>query len=206
MPSQIFRTSSKSLSLQFLNILIFDIACRQSMLNFHQISPKLDIDVLTKSMNYVPVVAGTNSNDSIDGLLFDSSSKNDSNDEQQPSSDAGKKDDEGTRRMTKTSNEQGFISAVYEGKTYEDLHTSVQDELLQFKLQKVWTLVDLPYGKRAIRTKWVYKNKKYERVARIEAIRLFLAYASFKEFVVYQMDLKSAFLYRKIKEEVYVCQ
>nr|GEV22999.1 retrovirus-related Pol polyprotein from transposon TNT 1-94 [Tanacetum cinerariifolium] len=43
-------------------------------------------------------------------------------------------------------------------------------------------------------------------VARIEAIRLFLAYASFKDFVVYQMDVKSAFLYGKIKEEIYVCQ
>nr|GEW58435.1 retrovirus-related Pol polyprotein from transposon TNT 1-94 [Tanacetum cinerariifolium] len=43
-------------------------------------------------------------------------------------------------------------------------------------------------------------------VARIEAIRLFLPYASFKDFVVYQMDIKSAFLYRKIEEEVYVCQ
>ncbi|GKF96430.1 copia protein, partial [Tanacetum coccineum] len=43
-------------------------------------------------------------------------------------------------------------------------------------------------------------------VARIEAIRLFLAYASFKDFVVYQMDVKSKFLYGKIKEEVYVCQ
>nr|GEW02104.1 hypothetical protein [Tanacetum cinerariifolium] len=43
-------------------------------------------------------------------------------------------------------------------------------------------------------------------VARIEAIRLFLAYASFKDFVVYQMDVKSSFLYGKIKEEVYVCQ
>ncbi|GJT60859.1 putative ribonuclease H-like domain-containing protein, partial [Tanacetum coccineum] len=43
-------------------------------------------------------------------------------------------------------------------------------------------------------------------VARMEAIRLFLAYASFKDFVVYQMDVKSAFLYRKIEEEVYVCQ
>ncbi|GJU34244.1 putative ribonuclease H-like domain-containing protein [Tanacetum coccineum] len=271
-----------------------------------------DIDVLTKSMNYVPVVAGTNSNDFVgteesigaghssketgssqdcilmplwkDGSLFDSSSKNASNDEPQPSSDAGKKDDGvrkesgidnqerpknssqdintvgpsintastnittgslnintvsptvttarsngsqtepdmfslgdnatleathadffgdetevdmsnitttypvpstpntrihkdhsldhvirdvqsgvQTRRMTKTSNEQGFISVVYEGKTHEDLHTclfacflsqvepkkviqaltdpswieAMQDELLQFKLQKV---------------------------------------------------------------------
>ncbi|GJT45969.1 putative ribonuclease H-like domain-containing protein [Tanacetum coccineum] len=112
---------------------------------------------------------------------------------------------------------------------------AMQEELLQFKLQEVWTLVDLPNGKRAIGTKWVFRNKKDERgivirnkarlvaqgytqeegidydevfapVARIEAIRLFLAYASFKDFVVYQMDVKSAFLYGKIKEEVYVCQ
>ncbi|GKD45227.1 putative ribonuclease H-like domain-containing protein, partial [Tanacetum coccineum] len=112
---------------------------------------------------------------------------------------------------------------------------AIQDELLQFKLQKVWTLVDLPNGKRVIGTKWVYMNKKDERgiviknkarlvaqgyiqeegidydevfapVARIEANRLFLAYVSFKDFVVYQMDVKSAFLYGKIEEEVYVCQ
>ncbi|GJQ89920.1 retrovirus-related pol polyprotein from transposon TNT 1-94 [Tanacetum coccineum] len=49
-------------------------------------------------------------------------------------------------------------------------------------------------------------NEVFALVARIEAIRLFLAYASFKDFVVYQMDVKSAFLYAKIKEEVYVCQ
>ncbi|GJR17911.1 copia protein [Tanacetum coccineum] len=90
-------------------------------------------------------------------------------------------------------------------------------------------------GKRAIGTKWVYRNKKDERgimirnkarlvaqgyiqeegidydevfapVARIEAIRLFLAYASYKGFVVYQNDVKSAFMYGKIEEEVYVCQ
>ncbi|GKB40129.1 retrovirus-related pol polyprotein from transposon TNT 1-94 [Tanacetum coccineum] len=112
---------------------------------------------------------------------------------------------------------------------------AMQDELLQFKLQKVWTLVDLPYGKRAIGTKWVYRNKKDDRgivvrnkarlvaqgytqeegidydevfapIARIEAIKLFLAYASFMGFIVYQMDVKSAFLYGTIEEEVYVCQ
>nr|GEZ59207.1 putative ribonuclease H-like domain-containing protein [Tanacetum cinerariifolium] len=43
-------------------------------------------------------------------------------------------------------------------------------------------------------------------VARIEVIQLFLAYASFMGFMVYQMDVKSAFLYGTIKEEVYVCQ
>ncbi|GJY00062.1 putative ribonuclease H-like domain-containing protein [Tanacetum coccineum] len=135
-----------------------------------------------------------------------------------------------TRRMTKNLKEHGNPSI--EGSSWIE---AMQDELLQFKLQKVWTLVDLPNGKRAIGTKWVYMNKKDERgimiknkarlvtqgytqeegidydevfapVARIEAIRLFLAYASFKDFVVYQMDVKSAFLYGKIKEEVYVCQ
>ncbi|GJS68216.1 putative ribonuclease H-like domain-containing protein [Tanacetum coccineum] len=111
----------------------------------------------------------------------------------------------------------------------------MQEELLQFKIKKVWTLVDLPYGKKAIGIKWVYRNKKYERgivvrnkvrlvaqgykqeeginydevfapVARIVAIRLFLAYASFMNFLVYQMDVKSSFLYDTIEEEVYVSQ
>ncbi|GKE46201.1 putative ribonuclease H-like domain-containing protein, partial [Tanacetum coccineum] len=49
-------------------------------------------------------------------------------------------------------------------------------------------------------------DEVFAPVARIEAIRLFLAYALFKDFVVYQMVVKSAFLYGKIKEEVYVCQ
>nr|GEU31826.1 retrovirus-related Pol polyprotein from transposon TNT 1-94 [Tanacetum cinerariifolium] len=49
-------------------------------------------------------------------------------------------------------------------------------------------------------------DEVFAPVVRIEAIRLFLAYASFKDFMVYQMDVKSVFLYGKIKEEVYVCQ
>nr|GEX12350.1 retrovirus-related Pol polyprotein from transposon TNT 1-94 [Tanacetum cinerariifolium] len=109
------------------------------------------------------------------------------------------------------------------------------DSTFQFKLQNVWILVDLPQGKRAIGSKWVFRNKMDERrivirnkarlvaqghtqeegiyydkvfapVARIKAIRLFLAYALFKDFIVYQIDLKSAFLHGKIKGEVYVCQ
>ncbi|GKE05265.1 retrovirus-related pol polyprotein from transposon TNT 1-94, partial [Tanacetum coccineum] len=48
----------------------------------------------------------------------------------------------------------------------------------------------------------IYYDEVFAPVARIEAIRLFLAYASFKGFIVYQMDVKSAFLYRKIEEEV----
>ncbi|GKB18589.1 putative ribonuclease H-like domain-containing protein, partial [Tanacetum coccineum] len=49
-------------------------------------------------------------------------------------------------------------------------------------------------------------DEVFALVARIEAIRLFLAYASFMRFIVYQMDVKSAFLYGTIEEEVYVCQ
>ncbi|GJS49413.1 putative ribonuclease H-like domain-containing protein [Tanacetum coccineum] len=112
---------------------------------------------------------------------------------------------------------------------------AMQEELLQFKLQKVWVLVDLPYRKKVIDTKWVFRNKRDKRsiivknkarlvvqgfrheegidydevfapVARIEAIRLFLAFLSYMGFTVYQMDVKSAFLYGTIKEEVYVHQ
>ncbi|GJX23866.1 retrovirus-related pol polyprotein from transposon TNT 1-94 [Tanacetum coccineum] len=98
-----------------------------------------------------------------------------------------------TRKMTKTTNEQGFISAIYEGKTYEDLHTSIQEELLQFKIQQGYT-----------QEEGIYYDEVLAPVARIEAIRLFLVYASFKDFVVYQMDVKSTFLYGKIEEEVYM--
>ncbi|GJV03281.1 putative ribonuclease H-like domain-containing protein [Tanacetum coccineum] len=166
-----------------------------------------------------------------------------------------------TKRMTKPTSEQGFLSVVYEQKTHDTLNTylyacflshikptsiakapsdsswveAMQEELLQFKLQQVWILVDLPKRKRAIGTKWVFRSRMmkggivmginarlvaqghrtrrgidYEEVfgpvARIEAIRLFLAYASFMGFLVYQMDLKSAFLYGTIEEEVYVTQ
>nr|GFB08136.1 putative ribonuclease H-like domain-containing protein [Tanacetum cinerariifolium] len=112
---------------------------------------------------------------------------------------------------------------------------AMQKELLQFKIQNVWALVDCPKGIIPIGTKWVLKNKKDERgivirnkarlvaqrytqeegidykevfapVARIEAIRLFLAYASFMGFIVYQTDVRSAFLYGTIDEEVYVMQ
>nr|GEU97387.1 hypothetical protein [Tanacetum cinerariifolium] len=86
---------------------------------------------------------------------------------------------------------------------------AMQEELLQFKMQKVWVLVDLPEGKRAIghtQDEGINYEEVFAPVARIEAIRLFLAYASFMGFMVYQMDVKSAFLNGTIEEEVYVCQ
>ncbi|GJS53502.1 putative ribonuclease H-like domain-containing protein [Tanacetum coccineum] len=302
-----------------------------------------DIDVLTQSINYVPVVAGTNSNDFTgteesfgagnsnketgssqdyiviplwkDGSLFDSSLKNASDAEPQPFSDIETKDDgvskdsglddqerpanntqdvkiarpnvntastnvnigspnintvnpkvttapieatyddlsgihkdhslaqvigdiqSGvlTRRMIKTTNDQGFISAVYEGKTHEDLHTCLfacflsqeepkriakalsdsawvkvmQEELLQNKKDERGIVIRIKarlVAQEYTQEEGIYYDEFFALVARIMAIRLFLAYASFMGFMVYQMDVKSAFLYGKIEEEVYVCQ
>nr|GEX37241.1 hypothetical protein [Tanacetum cinerariifolium] len=74
---------------------------------------------------------------------------------------------------------------------------AMQEELLQFKIQNVWTLVDFPKGEERIDY-----DEVFAPVARIKAIRLFLTYASFMGFIVYQMDVKSAFLYGTIDEEV----
>ncbi|GJT62678.1 putative ribonuclease H-like domain-containing protein [Tanacetum coccineum] len=105
-------------------------------------------------------------------------------------------------------NEPKKISEALEDESWVD---AMQEELLQFKIQKVWVLVDLPYRKKAIGTKQeegIDYDEVFAPVARIEAIRIFLAFASYMGFIVYQMDVKSAFLYGKIEidEEVYVSQ
>ena len=113
---------------------------------------------------------------------------------------------------------------------------AMQEELIQFERNKVWELVPLPVGQKdPIGTRWVYRNKVDEQgnvvrnkarlvaqgfcqaegidfdetfapVARLEAIRIFLAFAAHHEFKVYQMDVKSAFLNGTLEEEVYVKQ
>nr|GEX22950.1 hypothetical protein [Tanacetum cinerariifolium] len=72
---------------------------------------------------------------------------------------------------------------------------AMQEELFQFKMQKGHT-----------QEEGIDYEEVFAPVARIKAIWFFLAYASFMGFTVYQMDVKSDFLYRTIKEEVYVCQ
>nr|GFC53039.1 retrovirus-related Pol polyprotein from transposon TNT 1-94 [Tanacetum cinerariifolium] len=112
-----------------------------------------------------------------------------------------------------------------------DWVSAMQEELDQFARLKVWRLVPQPGGKSIIKTKWIFKNKKDESslvirnkarlvavgysqqegidydetfapVAQIEAIRLFLAYAAHKDFTVFQIDVKTAFLNGILKEEV----
>nr|GEV52350.1 hypothetical protein [Tanacetum cinerariifolium] len=134
-----------------------------------------------------------------------------------------------TRSMTRAVKDQGGLSQMFDN----DFHTcmfacfhsqdepnkvdqalkdpswieAMQEELLQFKMQKVWVLVDLPYGKRAIGTKWVYRNKKDERgiVIRNKARLVTQGHTQRRELTI-KKSLFHAFLYGTIKEEVYVCQ
>ncbi|GKA72687.1 putative ribonuclease H-like domain-containing protein [Tanacetum coccineum] len=82
--------------------------------------------------------------------------------------------------------------------------TKITDE----HAMKVWTLVNLPNGQRAIGTKWVFRNKKDERgiVVRNKEKLVAQGYTQEEGIDYDKMDVKSAFLYGIIKEEVYVCQ
>ncbi|KAJ9539132.1 hypothetical protein OSB04_031865 [Centaurea solstitialis] len=126
-------------------------------------------------------------------------------------------------------------SDVWQALTDPDWVIAMQDELAEFERNKVWRLVKRPWGKTIIGLKWILRNKTdennliirnkarlvakgyrqqegidydetYAPVARIEAIRIFLAYAAHKNMTVYQMDVKCAFLNGVLQEEVYVEQ
>ncbi|XP_052291943.1 uncharacterized protein LOC127900768, partial [Citrus sinensis] len=112
---------------------------------------------------------------------------------------------------------------------------AMQEELNQFERNNVWELVPKPEHQSIIGTKWVFRNKMDESgvvvrnkarlvaqgynqeegidfdetfapVVRLESIRMLLAYACHKDFILFQMDVKSAFLNGYIMEEVYVKQ
>ncbi|GJR17874.1 retrovirus-related pol polyprotein from transposon TNT 1-94 [Tanacetum coccineum] len=112
---------------------------------------------------------------------------------------------------------------------------SMQDELNQFERLQVWELVPRPEGKNIISFKWIWKNKcdaenivvqnksrlvakgyrqeegidfeeSFSHVARLEAVRMFIAYVAHKNITIFQMDIKTAFLNGPLKEEVYVKQ
>ncbi|KAJ9536231.1 hypothetical protein OSB04_un000597 [Centaurea solstitialis] len=113
--------------------------------------------------------------------------------------------------------------------------SAMQEELAEFIRNNVWLLVPRPRKRTIIGSKWIFRNKldeigtiirnkarlvaqgyrqeegidydeTFAPVARLEAIRLFLAFAAHMNFKVYQMDIKNAFLNGKLNEEVYVAQ
>jgi len=112
---------------------------------------------------------------------------------------------------------------------------AMQEELNQFQINDVWDLVPKPQQKNIIGTKWIFRNKLNEQgevirnkarliaqgysqqegrdytetfasIARLEAIRLLLSYAVNHGIILYQMDVKSAFLNGVMEEEVFVKQ
>nr|GEW30026.1 retrovirus-related Pol polyprotein from transposon TNT 1-94 [Tanacetum cinerariifolium] len=83
---------------------------------------------------------------------------------------------------------------------------AMQDELHQFDRLQVWELVDKPFAKGYAQEKGIDFEESFTLVARLEAVRIFIAYAAHKSFLIYQMDVKTAFLNSPLKEEVYVAQ
>ncbi|GJY34666.1 putative ribonuclease H-like domain-containing protein [Tanacetum coccineum] len=102
-----------------------------------------------------------------------------------------------TRRMKTSYSEKGFLSAIYEGKRTSQFQTA-KGIVIRNKARLV--------AQGHTQEEGIDYDEVFAPVARIEAIRIFLAYASYMGFMVYQMDVKSAFLYGQIEEEVYVCQ
>ncbi|GJS87876.1 retrovirus-related pol polyprotein from transposon TNT 1-94 [Tanacetum coccineum] len=124
---------------------------------------------------------------------------------------------------------------IKEAMLYHIWMESMQDELHQFERLDVWELVPRLDGKNIIAVKWIWKNKSdadnivirnksrlvakgymqeegidfeesFTLVARLEGVRMFVAYVIHKNFTIFQMDVKTAFLNGLLKEEVYVIQ
>ena len=111
---------------------------------------------------------------------------------------------------------------------------AMEEEMSQIEKNETWELVPCPKDKNIIGTKWVFKKKMndgkiirnkvrlvckgysqiegidfeetFAQVARVEAIRMFLAFSCSKRFKIYQMDIKSAFMNGELKREVYMEQ
>nr|GFA90113.1 retrovirus-related Pol polyprotein from transposon TNT 1-94 [Tanacetum cinerariifolium] len=105
-----------------------------------------------------------------------------------------------------TQDVQGYFDSVF-------WIEAMQEELNEFERLEVCELIPRPDKVMVITLKWIYKVKldelfeeSFAPVARLEAIRIFLAYAAHKNMVVYQMDVKTAFLNGNLREEVYVSQ
>ncbi|GKB71289.1 retrovirus-related pol polyprotein from transposon TNT 1-94, partial [Tanacetum coccineum] len=80
---------------------------------------------------------------------------------------------------------------------------AMQEELHQFDRLQVWELVDKPFGKNE---DGIDFEESFALVASMEVVRIFVAYVAHKSFLIYQMDVKTAFLNGPLKEEVYVAQ
>ncbi|GJZ51242.1 retrovirus-related pol polyprotein from transposon TNT 1-94 [Tanacetum coccineum] len=187
-----------------------------------------DIDALTNSMNYKPVVVGNQSNgnastkacDNFKGFSPDADSNQPGREEKEcDDEDLGNEDN----KVPSTEEPKRIVllinNIVYgcdddpnipklEEIVYSDDDEDVGAEAYINNLDTYIPISPIPTTRiLRIHTRGrLIMMRVFAHVARIEAIGLFLAYALFKKFVVYQMDVNSAFLYGKIEDEVYVCQ
>nr|GEW49201.1 hypothetical protein [Tanacetum cinerariifolium] len=158
-----------------------------------------DIDTLTKSMNYQPTVAGNQPNDNV-GI--------------KENLDAGK-----VRKATRMRMMFMFLQVEVTRLIIRNMMTRLKEMLKESVIVPVTAAEPNPTNNTNsfntaspsvnaghTQEEGIDYDEVFAPVARIKAIRLFLAYASFMGSMVYQMDVKSAFLYRTIKEDVYVCQ
>nr|GEX38180.1 retrovirus-related Pol polyprotein from transposon TNT 1-94 [Tanacetum cinerariifolium] len=123
-----------------------------------------------------------------------------------------------TRNQLKTNSDMCIYAltvSIMEPKTVKEALTdpawieSMQEEIHQFIRLNVWELVPSPDGIKPLTLKWLFKNKHDEEntvICNKTPIEIFLAYAAYKGFTVYQMDVKNAFLHGSLKEDVYVHQ
>nr|GEZ09597.1 hypothetical protein [Tanacetum cinerariifolium] len=226
-----------------------------------------DIDALTESMNYVPIIAGTNSNDFAgkgtsfdtgqssmetgpsqdyilmplwnDGSLFDSSLKdsdgdNKNNDGLCKESEIDNQERANAENSTKDVNTVGSsiniassniniasptVNTVRQSDDFFGADNNMRSlDGVEVDIRNISTTYHVPATLNTrihkdhsldngfTQEEGINYDEVFSPVARIEAIRLFLAYASFMGFLVYQMDIKSAFLYGRIEDEVCVCQ
>nr|GEW63515.1 retrovirus-related Pol polyprotein from transposon TNT 1-94 [Tanacetum cinerariifolium] len=200
-----------------------------------------DIDTLTESMNYVPVIAGTNSNDFAGkGASFLCSTESEIHNQERPNDENSTKDINTVGPSINTTSLNfntasptintvrlidDFFGANNDMRSLDGVKLDISNISTTYpvpttpntRINKDHSLdntqVDLPRGKRAIGTKWVFRNKKDEIgiVIRNKA-RLVAQGCTQEEGIDYDevfapvMDVKSAILHRRIEEELYVCQ
>ncbi|GJW42832.1 putative ribonuclease H-like domain-containing protein [Tanacetum coccineum] len=214
-----------------------------------------NIDALTRTMNYEPIIIGIQPNGFVgikasdnagqarketepvkdhillplwtDDLPFSQDPKSSYDDGSKPSSDDGKKVDEDPIKESKFKDQENIelpfdqnMPALEDDNIF-DFSRDDEDDGAMAEMNNLDTRIqvspnlttrihkDHPFDQVIGDLQSATQTRKMSKILEehgIEAIRLFLAYASFKDFVVYQMDVKSVFLYGKIEEEVYVCQ
>nr|GEV96842.1 hypothetical protein [Tanacetum cinerariifolium] len=184
-----------------------------------------DIVSLTISMNYMPVVAGFQTNGIVgtkDNIVACQAEKKKEHEQEyilipicttDPLISKGPKDSvvDAGKKATEVDKSQ----VLDNGGQDDQVTRTVEEEVDMKNVDSSYTIPDAPLSKFLkdhpkdqghTQEEGNDYDEVFALVVRIEAIRLFLVYASFKDFVVYQMDVKSCFLYGKIEEEVYVCQ